>query len=95
MVSLLDYSNDRENVVLFCVSHGMPMGDHFRLGTLDDDFAERRNLLNLLGTVGASGDWYWNGEDEPIDDQFNTIRSLHAYVDAGRWQELAGEFQGD
>lgn len=89
-MTLADYANQRENVILFYAGVGAPTGDYVQLGCPDDDFAERRNLLDLSGTIDTEGDWRWNGEGNPSDDRANTIYKLHAYVDPKKWAELAG-----
>lgn len=92
-MTLNDYVNDRESVVLFWAGVGCPAGDYTVLGHPDLDFAERRGLLDLSGTVDAEGDWRWDGEGDPLDDQGNTIYKLHAYADTTRWEEMAEEFE--
>ncbi len=92
-VTLAEYANDREDVVLFVAGIGMPTGDYAPLGHPDLDFAERRGLLDLSGTVDEHGDWRWDGEGSPRDDRANSITQLHAYVDFAAWERIVAEFE--
>ena len=92
-ISLNDYANGREGVVLFCVSTAVPTGDYFPLGHSDIDFADRNGLLELSGTVDESGDWRWDGEGEPADDRGNTVTKLHAYVGEKQWAAIVEEYE--
>lgn len=94
-VTLADYANEREDVVLFFAGVADPTGDYTPLGYPDLDFAERRRLLDLTGTVDANGDWQWDGEGNPTDDRANTIYKLHAYVDAKRWETIVEEYESN
>ena len=78
-MTLLEYANAREYVVLFYVGVGAPAGDHTPIGHPHIDFAERRGLLDLEGTIDGEGQWQWNGEGDPTDDRRNTIYRLTAY----------------
>jgi hypothetical protein len=93
-VSLLDYSNGRadQGVVLFWAGFGMPTGDYEALCHPDMHFAERRDLLNLTGTVGVDGEWRWDGTGNPTDDRGNSITQLNAYVDQVRWDQIDREY---
>jgi hypothetical protein len=88
-MTLNDYANERENVVLFWASGGTPGGEYAPLGNPDLDFADRRGLLNMNGDVDDSGDWRWDGEGNPADDNANSITKLHAYVDAKLWATMS------
>lgn len=88
-MTLRDYANGRENVVLFWASVGTPGGDYAPLGNPDWDFAERRGLLDMDGLVDVEGGWRWDGYGDPRDDRQNSLTRLHAYVDAPRWAAMA------
>lgn len=90
-MTLNEYANEREHVVLFVVGVGCPTGDYTPLGNPDFDFAERHNLLDLDGTVDEHGDWQWNGKGNPLDDRLNSITKLHAYSDAAQWNRIVEE----
>lgn len=90
---LNDYANDRENVVLFFAGIGCPTGQETLLGHPDLDFAERRGLLELSGTVDEAGDWRWDGEGNPTDDSGNSLSRLHAFVNAARWSKIVEEYE--
>lgn len=92
-ISLLDYANDREYVVLFWSSVGTPTGSSVPLGYPDLDFADRNGLLELTGTVNESDDWQWDGEGHPTDDQRNTITRLTAYETELKWNEIVAEYE--
>jgi hypothetical protein len=94
-LTLNDYANEREDVVLFWTSIGTPMGDYTPLGYPDIDFADRRGLLGLGGTIDDDGDWLWDGEGNPTDDRSNTIMRLHAYIDAKKWRSLVEEYESE
>ncbi len=90
-LSLNDYADAREDVVIFFAGVGHPTGDYCLADCPDDDFADRRGLFDLTGTVDVDGDWRWDGEGNPTDDRGNTIYKVHAYVDAAKWSELASD----
>ena len=91
-VSLIDYANAREDVVLFWASYGTPTGDYATLNHPDMDFAGEQSLNDLTGTVDADGDWRWDGEGEPVDHRNNTITKLHAYVDRAKWASIEADY---
>lgn len=90
-MTLREYANDREHVVLFWSSTGQPAGDHVPLGNPDFDMPERLELLDLDGRVNERGDWLWDGHGDPRDDFGNTILRLQAHCNPGRWQALVDE----
>ena len=92
-LSLNDYANAREDVVLFFTSTACPTGDNTPLGYPDLDFADRRGLLDLSGTVDEAGDWRWDGEGEPSDDRSNSVTKLHAYVAPTQWAEIVADYE--
>jgi hypothetical protein len=92
-MTLQDYANDREGVIIFFAGTADPAGDHTVAGYPDLDFAERRSLFDLTGTVDANGDWHWDGKGKPTDDRANTIYKVHAYVDAGKWAAIVEEYE--
>lgn len=94
-ITLNDYANAREDVVLFFAGQGCPGGDYTPLGHYDLDFADRNYLLDLEGTVDDKGDWHWDGEGDPTDDQGNSIYQLHAYVDPLKWESLDEEYESE
>lgn len=94
-VTLTDYANDRDNVVLFWAAVGTPLGDHTPLGYPDLDFADRQGLLDLTGTVDDAGDWLWDGEGEPTGYHANSITTLHAFVSAKRWNAIVEEYENN
>ncbi len=94
-VTLLDYADEREGVVLFWAGIGCPTGEHTVLGYPDLNFAERNNLLDLSGTVDADGDWNWDGDGKPTDDRGNSITKLQAFIDPNRWAGIVQEYESD
>jgi len=95
-MTLIDYVNANEHVVLFWRSVGTPGGDYSPLGHADSDFADARGLNDLEGKVDeVAGDWMWDGipgnDGKPTDHYGNTILRLHAYVDPDRWAILNQE----
>lgn len=91
-VTLLDFANDTDYPVLFYTAVGTPMGAYSPLGS-DVDFAERRGLLDLEGTVDGDGDWNWDGEGSPRDDRQNSFTKLQAYNDKAHWERLVAEYE--
>lgn len=56
-MTLLEFIESRNSVVMFWVSVGCPSGDYEPLGNPWFDFAERRSLVDLEGEVNANGVW--------------------------------------
>lgn len=92
-MTLAEYANSRENVVLFWAGVGCPMGDYDLIGHPAFDFAECRELLDLEGEVDAEGDWNWNGQSNPTDWLGNSITKLQAYTSADRWDAIVEEYE--
>ena len=92
-MTLNDYANAREDVVIFWAGFACPTGDYTVAGYPDLDFAERNGLLDLEGEIDAAGDWRWNGEGNPTDDRNNTITKVHAYVDVSRYESIIEEYE--
>jgi hypothetical protein len=92
-ISLLDYANDRDHVVLYWASVGVPRGSDTPLGYPEIDFADRNGLLELTGTVDEDGDWVWDCEGDPRDDQRNTITRLYAGPARGRWEAIVAQYE--
>lgn len=92
-VTLNDYANDRDYVVLCWASVGTPMGSSTPLGHPDLDFADRNGLLELTGEVDEFGEWEWDGEGRPSDDNRNTITQLSAAPAEGRWKAIVAEYE--
>ena len=91
-ITLLDYANARDNVVLFYASFGKPTGEYEVMGHREMDFADERGVDLLTGTIDADGMWSWDGEGEPTDNQRSTITKLQAYVDAKRWSAIVKDY---
>ena len=79
-MTLNDFCNARENVIIFYSGIGCPTGDYTVAGNPDLDFADRRGLLDLDGEIDSAGDWRWSGEGKPTDDSANSITKIHAYA---------------
>jgi hypothetical protein len=94
LVTLGDYANQREKVVLFWVSHGQPAGYFTPLGYPDIDFDERHNLLDLVGNIDETG-WHWNGVGNPTDDRANTITRMSAFPDAEQWDSIVADYESE
>ena len=93
-MTLNDFANARDDVVLFWTSVGVPTGDYAPLGHSALDFADRRGLLDLEGEIDAAGDWQWSGLGNPTDDRANTILRLRAYPDQAKWAAIVAEVFG-
>jgi len=87
-ITLADYANARESVVLFWAGNGAAGGSYDLLGNPDWELY-CGDVLDLTGTVDESGDWHWDGHGNPTDEKGNTVYRLHAYVDAAKWAALA------
>ena len=85
-MTLLEYANDRENVVAWYTSTALPTGEEIPAGHPDFDAVDR--LHDLEGEVGEDGEWTWNGKDRPTDCRGNSILRVTAYVDPTKWAEL-------
>jgi hypothetical protein len=92
-MTLLDYANNRENVVAFVAGIGDPMGSEYPVGHPDMDFVDRRGLLQLDGHVGPNGDWAWDGAGNPTDDRSNTITQVMARVAPETWDRIVAEWE--
>ena len=90
IISLLDYSNDRENVVIWIAGIGHPTGISARLGDPDQPWADELGLYDFKGTVDADGRWQWDGQGSPKDERNNSILQMTAHVHAAMWAELQG-----
>ena len=92
-ITLTDYANAREHVVMFDASSGHPLGEHTALGHPElSAYAEESDFLDLTGTIDGEGTWNWDGEGGPTDCQGNTITKLKSYIDAERWKEIVKEY---
>ena len=94
-ITLRDYANDRDGVMLFWVGVGCPGGDYAPLGYSDLDFADRNRLLDAIGAVDESGDWRWGGEGDYSADSSNTIYKMHAYADQQKLDAVVAEYEND
>lgn len=92
-MTLHDYANDRDYVVICWAGVGRPMGDMAVLGHPDLDFADRNGLLELNGEVDEFGEWEWDGEWRPTDDQRNPITQLSAAPAEVRWKKIVAEYE--
>lgn len=90
-VTLSEYLETRTGVILFWAGVGAPSGAYDLLGHSDFDFADRRGLLKLSGTVDGQDTWQWDGEGSPHDDRRNSITKIVAYCDLKRWEEIEQE----
>jgi len=86
-LTLAEYADGRNNVVLF----GVPFGKTL-IGHHDFDFADRRGLLNLEGTLD-DGYWRWNQQGAPTDDRGNRITWMHATPHPQAWTVLVNQFE--
>jgi hypothetical protein len=94
-ITLLDYANDREYVVVNWRSVGTPMGSSTPLGYPDLDFADRNGLLELSGDVDEGGVWEWDGEGRPTDDLRNSILQIEAGPSKHRWEKIIAEYESE
>jgi hypothetical protein len=93
MISLLDYCNDRENVVIFYAGIGSPTGQETVSGHPHLDEATRLGFDDLTGEVDAEGDWHWDGQGTPRDSRRNTITKVQAYVSEKRYAAIVDEYE--
>jgi hypothetical protein len=91
-ITLQDYCEARENVVIFFAGFGQPTGDYTLAGHPEFDFADRRGLLDLTGAVDSEGAWQWDGDGEPTDDRGNSITKIQAFSDAEQWTAIVQEY---
>jgi hypothetical protein len=94
-ITLCDYANEREYVVMFWVGFGNPTGDYAVIGHPDLDFAERRGLLELIGIVDEDGEWFWDGKGDPRDDRRNSITQVSAISNQAKWQSIVEEWESE
>jgi hypothetical protein len=92
-ISLLDYANGRNKVVVFATTIGDPMGDYFPSGHPDLDVGEQYGLYDIEGEVDDGGDWHWDGEGSPRDDQGNSFTKIQAYSDPKAWGRIVDEWE--
>lgn len=90
-VTLSEYIETRDSVILFWAGVGCPVGAYNLLGHPNFDFADRRGLLALSGTVDRFDTWAWDGEGYPLDDRSNSITKIEAYCDRRKWEEIEQE----
>jgi len=91
-MTLLDFANEKNEVILRWISEGTPAGAIAALYPPDLDFAEDRDLYGLEGEIDDSGRWQWDGEGEPTDYQQNSIRNLSAHVSPEDWQAEVDDY---
>lgn len=86
-VTLLDYANDRSNVVLYYHDRS---GDvqSLAIGSGHDDEADP--WFNLTGTVDDRDVWRWDGGGKPKCHRGNSVLGMSAHVDAEEWEQLTG-----
>lgn len=92
-VTLAEYANKREYVVLFWAGVLCPAGEEQVLGHPDLDYAEQLGIYDLTGAVDEEGTWCWDGQGDPTDKRGNSITKLRAWVDAQAWADIAGDYQ--
>lgn len=91
MISLRDYANSQEYVVLFWVSQGQSSGAETPLNYPDIDTAD--DWLDLRGYIDINGVWQWDGNGKPKDCRRNSVYRLSASSDENRWNELVSEYE--
>jgi hypothetical protein len=94
-ITLSDYADTHEHLVLYVVGIGLPRGMHTVIGHPDLDFAERRELLDLPGFLDTEGWWNWDGTGTPTDDNGNSITVLQAFESPSRWNGIVKKYQYD
>lgn len=94
-ITLLDYANDREDVVVSWWTHVRPDVVEYPAGdpSWEEDGA-LDGLYQLTGRVAEDGSWAWDGVGSPTDGRGNTIASVFATVDAEAWAKLTDEDGG-
>ncbi len=85
-MTLLEYANDRENVVAWYTSTALPTGEEVPVG--HPDFPAADAFDDLEGEVDGDGRWTWGGTGRPTDWCGNSILRVTAYVDPTLWTEL-------
>ncbi len=91
-ITLGEYCETRQHVVVVVVSRSYPCGDGLVFGHPDIDDTSLRDLLGLDGHIDDSGVWQWDGEGEPIDEFGATIYQITAAPNETRWHEIADEY---
>jgi hypothetical protein len=89
-MTLLDYANARECVVLDYAAHVAPNVVELPLGHPDFD-DQSGPFDDLAGVIDADGAWQWDGRDSPRDPNRNTIARMTARPLPERWRELTNE----
>jgi hypothetical protein len=92
-MTLAEFCENREHVVVFWAGIGCPMGDYAPAGYPDMDFVERRELLDLDGKVDPEGCWRWLGEGRVFDDRGNSIQKLEAYCSEEQWKRMVSDYE--
>ena len=90
-VSLLDYINTHEHVMLHVVTTAGGFGETAALGFDGDDLASQLGLHDLTGTITSADEWEWDGTGSPSDSRGNSLRAIRAYVDEPAWRKELGE----
>ena len=93
-MTLRDYINEREYVVVSAAGLGFPAGELFPAGHPDMDFVERVGLLDLNGEE-TNGNWHWDGHGGPRDDRGNSITEVAAYPAERAWKRLVAEYEAE
>lgn len=92
LVTLLDYANDRDQVVVFWHTAVDRDIRYYPAGSPDweaDGILDK--LYPLQGTVAETGDWVWDGEGDPTDARGNSIEAVSADIDAKAWKRLTAD----
>jgi hypothetical protein len=88
-MTLREYADARNHVIVWYTSLSQANGCYELYGYDSvDEFAERRELLDLDGRVDGNDVWAWDGRGSPKDDRGCDIRLLQAYSDKDTWMAM-------
>lgn len=94
-LTLQEWANDRQYVVVYVMGTAYPTGTTAPYGNPDMDWLERIGVDKLCGTVDDYRGWQWNGEGSPRDERGNSILNVIAYVDKKRWESAVAEYNAE
>ena len=91
-MTLNQFINQNDYVILFTAGIGFPSGNEFPLGYPDIRLAEDCCLLELRGVV-EKDQWEWDGFDKPKDYQGNSFTKIQAYSNETKWNRLTDDYE--